>query len=68
MVDIEKGKADGTEPAVKALELSEKEKMKQSHFWKKTLIYVGLAAFVVLIILFSSCKFLPRVVSQHCAT
>ncbi|EGG08556.1 uncharacterized protein MELLADRAFT_61868 [Melampsora larici-populina 98AG31] len=55
MSDIEKGKIDAvppTNPTPPKPELTEKEKMKESHFWRKTAIYAGLAAFVVLVIYF----------------
>ncbi|KAH9468820.1 hypothetical protein Pst134EA_009351 [Puccinia striiformis f. sp. tritici] len=73
MADLEKGKPGKTDKADKADKANKADKAAarpakkdNKYGWSKIPLYLALSLMVLLIFFFTSCRFLPRFVSQHC--
>ncbi|KAA1084095.1 hypothetical protein PGT21_017449 [Puccinia graminis f. sp. tritici] len=64
MSDLEKGKSEKGSKSTAAPPA--KKDAKPDNSWSKIPLAIAIFLMVILIILFSTCKFLPRFVSQHC--
>jgi len=61
MADIEKGQAQQASAPRPA-----KKEAKKNHSWSKIPLIAAILIMILIIVVFSSCKFLPNFVSQHC--